>query len=141
MNGGRTIVSCGLRGSSGRGCAMTGSSIRSEEAVTAPVVDGGETTSGLLAKPGGAPASTADFSEQASGRATQSWGAVGPIKLLEAGKGSGRSMDGPSRRKSLLVIWEGLGGGDGAGRRRNEPTQANTQHGRFARRGATRSLT
>lgn len=66
----------------------------------APMVDGGETTGGLIAEPGGAPASTAQVADSPSGPAAVMWVEIGPMKVLGAENRPEESMQGPRRRKS-----------------------------------------
>ena len=61
------------------------------------MVDGGETTGGLVAESGGAPVFTAAFSRPASGPAVGPRAKIDPTNLLGA---PGCSMRGPKRRKS-----------------------------------------
>ena len=65
-----------------------------------PMVDGGETTGSPNAKPGGAPASTAQVVDMAGASAAVSCVEMGPMKVLVAGKGPEESMRGPRRRTS-----------------------------------------
>ena len=61
--------------------------MRSEGAgVVAPMVDGGETTGGLEAEPGGAPVSTVAFSGHGGGSSAEMRVEIGPTKVLGAGR-------------------------------------------------------
>ena len=50
------------------------------------MVDGGETTDGLEAEPGGAPVSTAAFSGHGGGSSAEMRVEIGPTKVLGAGR-------------------------------------------------------
>ena len=83
----------------------------------------GRTNDGLKAEPGGAPASSAPFSELARELEAMSWAEIDPTEVL--GRGRGRRNFGLSATVSCRKYFQRKVVVHGAGGRGFEPTQVN----------------